>query len=185
MIPCLLGIAAVRHSGISPDPASALLTLLGAAVIHAGINVLNDYYDALCGTDDINTDRLYPFTGGSRFIQNAVLTAEQMRRFGWALMTLGTLLGFWLAYLSGAGLLLVGAVGLLIGWAYSAPPLALNSRGLGELGVAAGFGLLIPVGADLVQRGGFDLAPILAGAPYGLLVTNLLYINQFPDRRAD
>ena len=51
---------------------------------------------------------------------------------------------------------------MLLGWAYSAPPLSLNSRGLGELSVALGFGILIPLGADYVQRGAFALASVKA-----------------------
>jgi 1,4-dihydroxy-2-naphthoate octaprenyltransferase len=50
--------------------------------------------------------------------------------------------------------------------------------------VAAGFGL-IAVGADYVQRRGFAALPVVAVASYALLVTNVLYINQFPDRAAD
>jgi len=44
-------------------------------------------------------------------------------------------------------------------------------------------GCRIPVGhggTDFVQRKGFDAAPFIAGLSYALLVTNLLYINQFP-----
>jgi 1,4-dihydroxy-2-naphthoate octaprenyltransferase len=41
------------------------------------------------------------------------------------------------------------------------------------------------VGTDFVQRKGFAAAPFAAGLSYALLVANLLYINQFPDRRAD
>jgi 1,4-dihydroxy-2-naphthoate octaprenyltransferase len=78
----------------------------------------------------------------------------------------------------------VGLAGLFIGWAYSAPPFRLNSRGVGELCVAAGF-LAITVGTDFVQRKGFAAAPFIAGLSYALLVANLLYINQFPDRTAD
>jgi 1,4-dihydroxy-2-naphthoate octaprenyltransferase len=154
--PCFIGFATAYASGVRFDIAFAVFTLLGAVLAHAGINVLNDYYDALNGTDEINTERLFPFTGGSRFIQNGVLSTAETARFG-----------------------------VLLGWAYSAPPLSLNARGLGELSVALGFGVVIPWGADYVQRGAFDWLPILAGIPYALLVANLLYINQFPDRRAD
>ena len=92
--------------------------------------------------------------------------------------------GLWLLGVAGVPLFWIGLVGLLIGWAYSAPPLQLNSRGLGELCVAAGF-LLVVAGADTVQRGALAPLPWLAGMPYALLVTNILYINQFPDRAAD
>jgi len=92
--------------------------------------------------------------------------------------------GLWLAAQSGPGLILVGLAGLLLGWAYTAPPLALVSRGLGELAVAAGW-LIVTVGADFVQRGGFAPAPLQAGLSYALLVAAILFINEFPDLRGD
>lgn len=180
----LLGFATAWHAGAPFDGPAAALTLLLAVMAHAGINVLNDYYDHLNGTDAINTDRLFPYTGGSRFIQNGVLTPRQTLAFGLVLFLAVTAGGLWLVGHRGASLFWIGFSGLVIGWAYSAPPLKLNSRGLGELCVAAGF-LLVVAGADLVQRGGIDLFPWLAGLPYALLVTNILYINQFPDRAAD
>lgn len=177
---CLLGfsLAPALHWGL------AALTLLLALLAHAGVNVLNDYYDHLNGTDAANTGRLFPFTGGSRFIQNRVLTPGQTLAYGLALFAAVIAGGLWLIAQSGAGLFWIGLAGLAIGWAYSAPPLRLNSRGLGELCVAAGF-LLIVAGSDFVQQGRFGPLPWVAGLPYALLVTNLLYINQFPDREAD
>ena len=183
--PCLIGIATAQGSGVPLRIGAALLTLLGAVLVHAGVNVLNDYYDALNGTDGLNTERLYPFTGGSRFIQNGVLTTADTARYGAWLLAAGGAIGAALALHSRPLLWLTGMFGLLLGWAYSAPPLKLNSRGWGEPSVAIGFGVLIPFGADYVQRGAFDWLPILAGVPYALLVASLLYINQFPDRRAD
>ncbi|MDD2914760.1 MAG: prenyltransferase [Gallionella sp.] len=180
----LIGLAMAWHDGIAFAPLPAAVTLMFALLAHAGVNVLNDYYDALNGTDARNIERVFPFTGGSRFIQNGVLTPEQTRNFGFALLFGVVLAGVWLVLCSAPQLLYIGLAGLFIGWAYSAPPFRLNSRGLGELCVAAGF-LLITVGTDFVQRRGFSSAPLVAGLSYALLVTNLLYINQFPDRSAD
>jgi 1,4-dihydroxy-2-naphthoate octaprenyltransferase len=163
---------------------SAVLTLVFALIAHAGVNVVNDYFDSLNGTDAANVDRVFPFTGGSRFIQNGLLTEQQTRRFGYALLTAVIPAGILLSVRSGHGLLLIGAVGLLSGWAYSASPLRLNSRGLGELCVVTGF-LCIVVGTDYVQRRAFSVTPFAAGLPYALMVTNVLFINQFPDRAAD
>ncbi|MDP1524115.1 MAG: prenyltransferase [Methylotenera sp.] len=181
---CLLGLAGAAYSGVSFQLETALITVLLALLVHAGVNVLNDYFDALNGTDALNFDRLYPFTGGSRFIQNGVLTTTQTANFGYLLLVIAILGGMWLSWMAGAGLLLIGALGVLIGWAYSASPLRLNGRGLGELCVLAGF-LGVVVGADFVQRQAFSFQPIIVGMPYALLVTNLLYINQFPDKKAD
>lgn len=185
LVPCLLGISTAHHDGIAIHVGLALTTIVGALLIHAGVNVLNDYYDSLNGTDAINQERLYPFTGGSRFIQNGLFTPKQTASYGVTLLAVGGLLGIGLSFVSGFGLWVVGAAGIFLGWAYSAPPVCLNHRGLGELSVAMGFGILIPIGADYVQRGVFSWAPVFAGLPYALLVANLLFINQFPDRRAD
>jgi len=181
---CLAGFGTAYFDAGALSAAKAAVTLVFALMAHAGINVLNDYYDELNSTDRINTDRVFPYTGGSRFIQNGVLGAREMRAYGAALLGVVIVAGLWLTSVSGFGLMWIGATGLFIGWAYSAPPVALNSRGAGELCVALGFGLIV-VGADYVQRGAFALLPATAAVSYALLVANLLYINQFPDRRAD
>jgi len=180
----LIGLSIAWHDGLAFDIPLALVTLLFALMAHAGANVLNDYYDDLNGTDAQNTERIFPFTGGSRFIQNGVLTRIGTRNFGFALMAGVVLAGLWLMARSAPQLLYVGLVGLFIGWAYSAPPFRLNSRGLGELCIVAGF-LLIVMGADFVQRRHFSALPFITGLSYALLAANLLYINQFPDRSAD
>lgn len=184
LVGVLLGFATAWHAGTPFDTTAAVVAVVLALLTHAGVNVLNDYYDHLNGTDALNTDRLFPFTGGSRFIQNGVLTPRQTLAFGLLLFLVVVAGGLWLAAHCGLGLFWVGLAGLFIGWAYSAPPLRLNSRGLGEACVATGF-LLIVAGADFVQRGGYAATPWLIGLPYALMVTNVLYINQFPDRSAD
>lgn len=181
---CLLGMATAVEEGAAFSWVRAAATLLLAMLAHAGINVLNDYCDHLNGSDARNTQRIYPYTGGSRFIQNGVLTPRQVLGFAVALFAATIAGGLWLLSVAGAGLFWIGLAGLVIGWGYSAPPLRLNSRGVGELCVAAGF-LLVVAGADIVQRGVPASLPWLAGAPYALLVANLLYLNQFPDRAAD
>ena len=184
LMACVVGLAVAWRAELSFDAGLALVTLLFALLAHAGANVLNDYYDALNGTDAQNTRRIFPFTGGSRFIQNGVFTPAQTRNFGFALMAGVAAAGLWLMGRSAPELIYIGLAGLFIGWAYSAPPFRLNSRGWGELCIAAGF-LAIVVGADFVQRKVFASAPVVAGLSYALLVANLLYINQFPDRAAD
>jgi len=181
---CLIGFGTAYYDGVALSAAKAVATLVFALLAHAGINVLNDYYDELNGTDRVNIERIFPFTGGSRFIQNGVLTAREMAVFGATLLGIVIVAGLWLASVSSAGLIWIGAAGLFIGWAYSAPPLALNSRGVGELCVALGFALIV-IGTDFVQRSGFAALPVVASVSYALLVANILYMNQFPDRRAD
>ncbi|WP_020559818.1 prenyltransferase [Thiofilum flexile] len=185
LVPALLGVAAFVYQGGQVSILLLVLTLLAVVLVQAGVNVLNDYYDELNGTDRYNQERIFPFTGGSRFIQNEVLSADETRRFGWLLMGAVVVLGIGLTMLSGVGLLLIGVAGVLLGWGYSAPPLRLNSRGWGEPAIALGFGVLIPLGAWYVQAKTLALYPVLVSLPLGLLLMNILLINQFPDQEAD
>lgn len=184
LIGSLIGLATAHFSGYPLDLLKAALTVFFALVAHAGVNVVNDYYDAENGSDAANVERQFPFTGGSRFIQNGVLSRRETGLFGYALLASVIPPGIWLAVNSAPALLLIGLAGLLVGWAYSAPPLKLMSRGVGELAIVAGW-LLVCVGTDFVQRGALSVLPLLAGLPFALHVANILYINQFPDRKAD
>jgi len=184
LVGCLIGLATAYGSGIPVNALTAIVTVLFALIAHAGGNVINDYHDAVSGADAANTERLFPFTGGSRFIQNGVLTPAQTARFGYGLLAMVIPAGLWLAWLSGPGLIAIGLAGLVVGWAYSAPPFKLMARGLGEFGIVAGW-LLIIIGTDFVQRGAFSPLPVMAGLSYALLVANILYINQFPDHAGD
>ncbi len=184
LVGCLIGLAAAWRSGVAIDALGAAVTILFALTAHAGVNVVNDVCDADNGSDEINTGRLFPFTGGSRFIQNGVLSRREASRLGYGLLLAVIPAGLWLAWRSGPALIPIGMAGLLLGWAYSAPPLKLMCRGLGEPAIALGW-LLVVLGSDYVQRGQLAALPLSAGLSFALLVAALLYINEFPDRIAD
>ena len=179
----LIGIATAHVDGALHAPLPAVLTVVLALLIHAAGNVLNDVYDHASGADEANTGRVFPFTGGSRFIQNEVICARHMALFALALLALAAGPGLWLAA-THPGLLLIGGAGVVLAWAYSAPPLKLVARGLGE-GMIVACWLLVVIASDYVQRGALTWAPVAAGLSYALLVANLLFINQFPDHDSD
>lgn len=179
-----LGLATAAHDQAFRSIPLALITLLFALFAQAGANVINDYYDALSGCDAANTDRIAPFTGGSRFIQDGHLTEAQTRRFGYALLAMVVPAGLWLISQSGTELLWIGLAGLFCAWAYSAPPFKLQSRGLGELAITAAW-LVVVIGSDYVQSQRINPTAIYAGLAYAPLVANVLFVNQIPDRTAD
>jgi 1,4-dihydroxy-2-naphthoate octaprenyltransferase len=175
------GRAAAGHFEVLP----AVLALAATALVHAGANVINDVGDELGGSDRANTERIFPYTGGSRFIQNGVMSLSQMRRFGVGLVAVAMLLGAALAWLAGPTVVALGVVGIVLGVAYSLPPLKLASRGVGEMTIAIGFGALPVMGAAWLQSGRFDLAALLVSVPTAMWVTAILLINEVPDLRAD
>ena len=184
LVAVLLGFASVVWDGGELDLPSAVLTLIFALVAHAGGNVVNDYYDALNGCDFAESDRITPFTGGSRMIQNGVFSQNTIGIFGYILLASVIPVGLWLTYHSGSELIVIGLIGLFCAWAYSAPPFKLQSRGLGEIGIIIGW-LMVIVGTYFVQRHSYSATPIITGLGFSFLIANILYINQFPDIRAD
>lgn len=162
-----------------------LLSLLAAIFYHAGINVLNDYFDYLNGTDNINSTSLTPFTGGSRMIQNKIMMPGETYWLGVVCLVLGSAIGLYLVYERGFLLLLIGVIGLLSGYFYSAPPLFLVGRGFGEFLVGLNFGLLSVVGSYYVQAQDISIGAVFASLPLSFLIAAILYINEFPDYDAD
>ena len=180
----VLGVALAQACGCGWDPLGAAVSVVLAVLTHAAANLYNDYGDAVGGSDAVNTTRIAPFTGGSRFIQDGALSPAQVRDAAQVLAILVVGGGVWLAARSGPGLLAVGLAGALLGWAYSHPGLALMSRGLGEVGVVLGWWLVV-VGADYVQRHAFSsLAAVAAFSP-AVLIGAMLLVAEFPDAAAD
>ncbi|MBI4968583.1 MAG: 1,4-dihydroxy-2-naphthoate octaprenyltransferase [Rhodospirillales bacterium] len=185
LLPLLVGTAWALSRGLPLDPSILLLALLAAGLVHSGANVLNDVADARSGTDPANRQRLYPYTGGSRFIQNRVMSEEAMARLGWTLLALSLVPGLTLVALKGWMVLGLGAIGLALGLAYSLPPLWLSGRGLGEVAVALAFGVLPVLGGAWLQGAPLDGRLVLFALPPALWAAAILLINSVPDVEAD
>lgn len=184
-LPVLLGTTVAWWGGSPVDLVRLVLALAAALLAHAGANVLNDYYDHLSGADEANTRPLTPFAGGSRMIQRGLIDARQTRALGVGLLVASCTVGLLLVWLTVPLLLAVGVLGVAIGWAYTAPPLRLCYRGLGEVAVALDFGLLAVSGAFLVQARMLSATAVVASLPVGLLVAAILLANEFPDCATD
>lgn len=185
ILPIILGTAIAWHLHHLFFPLYLGLSLLAGIFTHAGINVLNDYFDHLNMTDDLNMTPLTPFAGGSRFIQQSLLSAPQTFYYGLSLLLLAILLGLFLVWARGLMLLWMGMFGVFSGYFYSAPPLCFNSRGLGETLVGLNFGVLAVLGAFYVQAQSLSLTALIAALPLACLVAAILYLNEFPDYVAD
>lgn len=186
VVGCLIGFAAAHASGNSVPVTAGLIALLIAITAQASANVINDYCDSRNGSDDKNIDRISPFTGGSRVIQEQWLSPTQVKRYGYAILAFCAVLGLGLlASLQAWDLLWVGLLGLLVAWGYSSPPLQLMSRGLwGELAIVAAWALIV-IGCAMLGGQGLSSAAMILGVAFGAMVANILFMNQIPDIAAD
>lgn len=184
LLGCLLGLSIPGSTSSS----TWLMNLLGIAVAilaHAGANLLNDYFDHLNGSDECNHDRISPFTGGSRYIQKQILTPIQIYSLAVCLLALSIALGLYICYKNSWGLLPIGIFGILMAWAYSAKPFQLMSKGIyGEIAIAIAWSTLV-IGFASLQIGQLAYKAIPSGLAFGLMVSNILLVNQVPDIRAD
>lgn len=185
IMPVLVGSAwGYLHAG-QFDGLAFLLALLATVCVHAGANVLNDVGDETGGTDRQNDDRIYPYTGGSRFIQTGILGIGGMARLGVGLLVLAAIAGLLLMLREGPMVLWFGLAGVLLAVLYSLGPVRLASIGLGELAVGVAFGVLPVAGAAWLQTGTVDAAVLVFSIPVSMWVAAILLINEVPDIAAD
>lgn len=162
------------------------LSLAGILLIETGKHCFNDIVDYQSGVDlSIEPDKVTPFSGGKKVLTEHLLTLTEAKYIGIITLSLAAAIGLVIAYFHQPGVLIIGVLGTLIACAYSLPPCSLCYRGLGELAVGITYGPLVFLGMYLVMAGRIDLLPILVSIPIGILITNVLWINQYPDYEAD
>lgn len=162
-----------------------ILTIVSMFFIHMGLNVVNDYFDHVTGNDDLNVEFVRPFTGGSRIIQEGLLSPREVFWGAISFFLIGSSVGLYLAYVRGWLLLPIGFVGVFTGYFYCEPNVGLVRRGLGEILTGLNCGLLIPLGSYFVQTQQLAWQPIAASLPLAFLISAVLIINEFPDYDAD
>jgi 1,4-dihydroxy-2-naphthoate polyprenyltransferase len=183
----LFPVAAATALGYLTDrawnPLFFMLTVLGVAALHLGANLINDYYDSF-GSDPINLN-VTPFSGGSRVIQDRLMSPGQVRTLAYLLFALGVGCGLALIFGGRPWVALVGLLGLAAAIFYSASPMQLMSAGLGEGLIFLAFGPLLSWGAYYVQTGKLSLVGTMVSLPLAFLITAIIWINEFPDLEAD
>ncbi len=185
ILPVLLG-SFLAAGAVPLDLRLLALTLLGGLLFHTQAALYNEYFDYRSGADRVVTHR-NPFAGGSRVLtlREGGLSPRSVLAAALALSAAGIAIGLSLAWTRGAPLLLVGGLGVGCVVFYSAPPLRLSHRGLGELAAGAGFGPLMALGAYFVQAQRLDPGVVLASLPLGLHTASILLFDEFPDYEGD
>ena len=192
---------------------NAILSIVGIICAHIFGNLYNDYFDVKSGTDENNSEyfnvgdkslmlRGAQISGGSRAVELGLITLKKTKILGnlmiiFALACL-IILSINIYYQTGSfdniyGVGIIGFLGLFLAYFYTAEPLKFSSRkGLGELTIFLTFGPLLTLGSFFAMSNtsidiSFQLLKnfALIGTPLGLLTTNILLINQFPDLKSD
>jgi len=185
LVPVCLGVAIAWARADTFNLWYLLLTLVGAICINAGTNMTNDYFDHKWGSDEVNTEFANPFTGGSRLIQMGIVKPKTFLWQGIGFFVLAAFIGLALTRARGPWVLWLGLIGVFTGFFYTAPPVRLARTGLGELLVGLNLGPLMVLGSYYVQTQKVSWEPVIASLPVALLITLVLWINEFQDMPAD
>jgi 1,4-dihydroxy-2-naphthoate polyprenyltransferase len=158
----------------------ALLAGLGLVLTHGSANAINDYFDYKSGID-LNVQRT-PFSGGSGLIPEGKLPLTHALWVGVVTSLLALMIGIFFVIVSGWLLipLLLAAVLCLVLYT----PVILKTH-WPEWSPGLGLGILPILGFYFVQTGQYDWVVLIASIPSGILVHNLLLLNEFPDVEAD
>ena len=178
-----------------------LATIFAGVFLHWGADVTNDYFDHTkegTGSDDINVEFIRPYSGGSRTLQQGLLTPREVAIGAIVYYFIASIFGIYLVLRLGWVILAFGGIGAFFGFFYSTPPIRFVKRGVGEFVIGTMFGVLMVVGSFYVQvQTPIALAwPLIipweifleAGfisIPVAIMIALVLYINEFPDYVAD
>ena len=177
-----LGGALAVAGGAAFDPWRYAWGQLVVTATQLMTHYANDYFDLEADRANRTPTR---WSGGSRILPEGTLAPEVALRASRVLLVIAAVAASLMARRVGVGPLLLSAAMIGLAWGYSAPPLRLCARGLGELTTALVVTLLVPLfGYDL--QAGALAAPIFCAAalPCALQFAMLLAI-EFPDAAGD
>lgn len=177
----VLGIATAHFTGVAVQWLDAILILSAAVLGHISVNAFNEIDDYRTGLDE--RTRRTPFSGGSGTLQAHPDLLNVARAIAWGSLFLTSLIGAWYIQQSGPVVAVIGLVGVVTVLGYTSlfvysPVLCLIAPGIG-------FGPVMVLGAHAALTGSVNLQAWLASLIPFFTVSNLLFLNQFPDVEAD
>ncbi len=158
----------------------ALTAGLGLLLTHGSVNAINDYFDYKSGID-LNVQRT-PFCGGSGLVPDGKLPLRHALWVGIVTSLAAVMIGVFFVIVKGWQLIPLLIAAALCMVLYT--PVILRTL-WPEWSPGLGLGILPILGFYFVQTGKYDWVVLIASVPSGILVHNLLLLNEFPDVEAD
>lgn len=176
--PVIVGtLFAASQGQIRFDIFMAMLT--AALLIQAATNMFNDYFDFSHGQDKEKwilaenveyihgpAHHLIPFVAGT-------------------LLAVAAIIGFWLALETSLWIILIGVLGILAGYAYSAGQHSFSSIGLGETVAAIFLGFVPATLAYFVQGYSLNVQVFFLALPFAILISTMILTNNLRDFEKD
>jgi 1,4-dihydroxy-2-naphthoate polyprenyltransferase len=175
LVAALLGI---RRPGF--DWRWLVLAIAGILLAHTANNLMNDLFDTQTGLDSASYPRAlyapHPVLSGLVSRRTLLTAIAAVNLADLAILIV-------LTYARGWPVAAFAVAGFVLSVAYTAPPVRLKKRGLGEPDVLVVWGPLMVCGTYYSAVGGVGWDVLVASLPYGLLCTTVLmgkHIDKIP-----
>ncbi|MAS36317.1 MAG: prenyltransferase [Anaerolineaceae bacterium] len=180
----LLGVSMALYSGAALNVSALFWGQLVVTATQLMTHYANDYFDL--GADQANRTPTV-WSGGSRVLVNGRVPARIALSIALALAGFVFVANLILStqIQPGAGTFGLLLLAQLLAWFYSAPPVRLHSRGIGELSTAVTVTLLTPLVGFYLQMGAITRLPVLAVLPLCCMQFAMLLVIEFPDAAGD
>lgn len=147
-------------------------------LIHLSGNLFNTYYDYINGVDRENADDIG--------IVKGLTKPEIIFKIAWIFISIASIIGLILVFkYSLYKLLIIASIGILFTILYTANPISLKYRALGEIVIFLCFGPLIVLGSVLIYSKEIIWQSIWYSIPSALLIVNILLSNNIRDIQSD
>jgi len=156
-----------------------LAALAGGVLLHTGTNVINEIYDVRQGIDTIMSPR------ASHALLKGRLTERSAFVTAFAAFVLAGAVGVYLIALRGPSIVVLGLIGLIGGYTYTAPPFQYKYHALGVPIVFVLMGPLMVAGSYFAITGMWAPQVFVLSVPVGLLVAAILHGNEWRDISED
>jgi 1,4-dihydroxy-2-naphthoate polyprenyltransferase len=178
-----LGVAMAQSIGASLNLPAVLWGQAAVTSIQLMTHYCNDYFDLPADLANLTPTH---WSGGSRVLPNGLLEPRVALWIAIALAASAFAAALVLALIvrPGTWTLLLFVLALALAWSYSAPPLRLHSRGLGELTTVLLVAGMTPLVGFYLQTGGLGV-PLLGVLPLCCLQLAMLLTIEFPDAVGD
>ena len=188
MLPALTAVA-LSYGQTEFSWIAALASVIGVALVHLGLNLLDDWFDYKVGSAEARQKVANEGFRGRMikypYLTSGEATPKQLLGAIAGFMAGATVCGAIVLYLRGWMILGWVAAALVIGISYSGGPLKLGFRGLGELVIFTMFGPLMMSGVYYAITGTLDWKITWLSIAVGLLVTNIVYSHSVLDAIPD
>lgn len=179
LIPAILGGLIGFYSGYF-DWTIFLLATVGIVMAHSAADFVDDYYDFINGNLGNKEQQFHD----SPLIRGEITLRQVMIAI---IICLGIAIaaGLYLLFEVGLPVLYLMLSGTFIVLFYTAPPIRLNYRGLGETMLFFAFGPMIVFGSYYVLSGEFSWEPVFASIPLGIFTMNVGIVSNTFDYEDD